>query len=613
MKKLFAVIATALVVAAGLWIALRIQLANQLATVPELLPKSTLLLVEAPDVKRSRDLWHTSDLYQIWREPAVQAWLQKPLDQVPANRAGRQVFYEFLRLTPTHTFLALISLEHNEPKLIGGFHFAGAPEKARAFIEQREANWWPKVKDAKRETISYEQHQIEQVSISRFVFARVFDQEWFFVSNDVAALKALLDRADHRADRQTPSLQENEAFVAARKHLPSDYAGVVFVDAQPFVQRLLPLIAMTGQSLPAAQLERLKSIRSVAAALGFEKGKMRETDFVAMPRIGSEKKLDRPLLAAAGANAFFYSVSRMYWPDNIFSAAAPVATGPAALIQGFNAGMRARGISGDDLRQGFEDELEILGVWPAEARWPGIIATLPVGEPVRARRVMDALVSAEVAGTQWVPTKKDGVTIFTAQPFGWLVPLSLNLALTDKMICFATDSSALESTLSRAGGNAGELQKSEQFRVAAGQLPPGDCAFNYVDTRLLFERIDASLRPLLVASATAFPALAMRSVDLTKLPPSQVITKHLSPIVMSQRYEGDGYVTESLGPLTFREATIGVAAAIGASLLYLREGMKTAGFLPAVPALGAPSASPSPSPTASLPGATPATPSPSPI
>ena len=85
----------------------------------------------------------------------------------------------------------------------------------------------------------------------------------------------------------------------------------------------------------------------------------------------------------------------MYWPDNIFSAAAPVATGPAALIQGFNAGMRARGISGDDLRQGFEDELEILGVWPAEARWPGIIATLPVGEPVRARRVMDALVSAE--------------------------------------------------------------------------------------------------------------------------------------------------------------------------------------------------------------------------
>jgi hypothetical protein len=58
---------------------------------------------------------------------------------------------------------------------------------------------------------------------------------------------------------------------------------------------------------------------------------------------------------------------------------------------------------------------------------------------------------------------------------------------------------------------------------------------------------------------------------------------------MSQRYEGDGYVTESLGPLTFREATIGVAAVIGSSLLYLREGMKTGGLLPGIPTLGVPS------------------------
>src|SRR5689334_22223483 len=126
MKKLLGVLATALVVAAGLWIAFRIQLANQLATVPELLPKSTLVLLEAPDLKRSRDRWHDSDLYQIWREPAVQAWLQKPLGRLPADRAGRQVFNEFLQLNPTHSFFALISLENNEPKLIGGFHFAAA-------------------------------------------------------------------------------------------------------------------------------------------------------------------------------------------------------------------------------------------------------------------------------------------------------------------------------------------------------------------------------------------------------------------------------------------------------------------------------------------------------
>jgi len=611
MRKLIIVIAIALVVATGLWIALRIRLANQLATVPELLPKNTLLLLEAPDLKRTRDRWHASDLYQIWRESAVQSLLQKPLGRVPANRAGREVFDEFLQLDPTHSFVALISLENNEPKLIGGFHFGVSPEKARAFVEKREATWWPKVKNAKRETISYEQHQIEEVRVSRFVFARVFEQNWFFASNELRALQALLDRADHRANKQTASLQENEAFLAARKHLRSDYAAVAFVDPQPFVQRLLPLIAMTGQSLPSGQVERLKSIRSVAAALGFEKGKMRETDFVAMPRIGAEKKLSRPLLAAAGVNTFFYSASRMYWPDNIFSASAPGATGLAALIQQFNTAMQTRGISGDDLRQAFGDELEIAGAWPIDARGPTIVAALPVADPLRARKVIDALVSVELAGTAWVSTKKDSATIFSTPPFGGLVPLSLNLALGDKMMFFATDSTALESTMSQMGRDGGELQKSEQFRSATGQLPPGNCAFNYVDTRLLCERINASLRPLVVVGATLYPALG-KSIDLSKLPPPKVIAKHLSPIVMSQRYEEDGYVTESLGPVTFREGAIGVAAVIGSSLFYLREGLKTGGLLPGIPALTAPTPAPSPSPTPLLPSATPS-PSPSPI
>ena len=33
---------------------------------------------------------------------------------------------------------------------------------------------------------------------------------------------------------------------------------------------------------------------------------------------------------------------------------------------------------------------------------------------------------------------------------------------------------------------------------------------------------------------------------MTKFPPAEVITKHLSPIVMSQNYQTDGYVTANL-------------------------------------------------------------------
>jgi hypothetical protein len=599
MKKLLAVIAVALVAATAAWIFVRVQLVNRLVTVPELLPKTTLFLVHVPDLRRARKRWQASDLYQIWREPAVQSWLHKPLGRLPQSDKDGQALEEFLQLGPTHTFVALVSLRNNEPRLVGGFHFSEAPEKAKEFIAQREGQWWAKASDAKHETIVYEQHQIEMVTVAHFAFARVFDNHWFFASNDLTALKALLDRVDRRREKSEPSLKDDEAFAAARKHLAGEYEGLLFVDPRPFLERLMPLIFMAGQSLPAAQLERLKSVRRVAVALGFEHGKMRETDFVEMPRVGTDKKLTRPLLATARADTFFYSVSRMSWPDNVFSPATPAASGLSALIRQFSLGLASRGISTDDLRPAFGEQLEMTGAWQENARWPTFLAALPVIDLGRARKIAEAVTSVEIAGTPWTRTERNGATIYSAQPFGDAVKLSATIAVSDKMMFLGSDTGAVEAALAGPTEPTGELERSAIFRDAATQVSAGDSAFNYVDTRLLFERANAAIRPLLIMGAAVYPALG-KDVDLGKLPPSEAIAKHLSPIVMSQRYENDGYVTESVGPVTFREATIGIAAVVGGSLLYFREGLKNCGLLQAVPAIASPTpTTPSPSPTPS--------------
>ncbi len=44
------------------------------------------------------------------------------------------------------------------------------------------------------------------------------------------------------------------------------------------------------------------------------------------------------------------------------------------------------------------------------------------------------------------------------------------------------------------------------------------------------------------------------NVDVGKLPQPEIVAKHLSPIVSSQRYEADGYVTESVGPDHFERS-----------------------------------------------------------
>ena len=89
------------------------------------------------------------------------------------------------------------------------------------------------------------------------------------------------------------------------------------------------------------------------------------------------------------------------------------------------------------------------------------------------------------------------------------------------------------------------------------------------------------------------------TVDLSKLPPPEVIGKHLSPIIMSQRYEEDGYVTESVGPVTFREATIGVAGA-AAALFMNFEGRAESGR-PVAEWRGTPARHPTPTPDDSAP------------
>src|SRR5437870_999401 len=49
------------------------------------------------------------------------------------------------------------------------------------------------------------------------------------------------------------------------------------------------------------------------------------------------------------------------------------------------------------------------------------------------------------------------------------------------------------------------------------------------------------------------------SIDASKLPAAEVITKHLSPIICSQKYERDGYLAESIGPITLDQLGIGLA------------------------------------------------------
>src|SRR5947209_14358489 len=47
-----------------------------------LLPSDTALFLEIPNAEKNREDWHRTELYALYREPAVQAFLQKPKSQL---------------------------------------------------------------------------------------------------------------------------------------------------------------------------------------------------------------------------------------------------------------------------------------------------------------------------------------------------------------------------------------------------------------------------------------------------------------------------------------------------------------------------------------------------
>jgi hypothetical protein len=337
---------------------------------------------------------------------------------------------------------------------------------------------------------------------------------------------------------------------------------------------------------------------------------MRETDFVAMPRAGLTKEMARPLLGAAGTDTVFYSASLMQWPDGIFSPASALGGGFSTLLNQLNAAFASHGVSTDDLPIAFDEEIETMANWPAEAHFPTMVASLRVRDSDRARKIVEALTSIPIEGTEWTRDEQNGATVFTVQPFGSQLPLVPTISLSEKAIYLGTESVAVENLRTRLAKPARDLENSARFRDAVALVPKPDCAFDYVDTQQAWERLDAALRPFLAMSATLYPALG-NGVDLRKVPPSEVVTKHLSPIVMSQRYEKEGYVTDSAGPVTFRAATLGLGVAIGGSLVHLRQGLKDGGNPPSATMTPPISATASPFPTSSATTPTPtATPTP---
>jgi len=260
MRRILLLIIALAIAAFGGWYYWNVSQRISSAPVSALLPRETIFLAHIPDFSRSLDDWYRCDIYQLYREPSVQDFLRKPLGNLPKTDVASQTLREIEQLDPKHAFLALISMDSNNPKFVGGFRFRGSQEEAERIISRWRSAFLEQSPAAKREKLQYQRHEIELVTATPFTLATTYDRPWFFATTDLTELKVLLDRADHRAKSSETTLDKDEAYRAAVAHRPTNYAAFFYLQPKIFSERLASLRAAVRSTPTPGEATMLEKI-----------------------------------------------------------------------------------------------------------------------------------------------------------------------------------------------------------------------------------------------------------------------------------------------------------------------------------------------------------------
>jgi hypothetical protein len=601
MKRFQLLVVVSMITAGAIWVGFYRSRHTSSTAVTALLPRETLAFVHLPDFNRSRAELHQTDLYQIWTEPAVQDFLQKPRSKIPSKEGLGPTLQECESLQLQDAFVALLNIEHSAWKIVGGFRFKGDPADAEKIVANWRAKLLGKEPDLEQETVDYQGHQIRSDTAGIVRLSTVRDAQWFFFANDPEQLKVLLDRMDGRTNDPNSTLARDDVFAAASKRMPSSYAALAFTRVDRLVEKLMPL-AETLAKEPIDELATIRQVRSVCAATAFDGGKIRDVIFLGMPKLLDAGELTRASLAIATKETFLYAAGFLNLTKPLPLPGPQGALGWMSGLHRITDALSAKGITLEGWNSAFGPELSWVGDWPASSHLPTFVATLPVKDRAKANNILSVITEAS-DDNAWTRQDKQGVQYFSTRAGGQLFSLSPTIGLSDRMLVAGANAESVESAMERIAKGNSELAASKNFQNAERAIPTAKQSFTYIDPALIYTRVDATLRPMLFMGAAFLPGIA-ETVDLNKLPAPEIITRHLSPIVMSQNYDGEGYIAESSGPITLNHTIVGVAGLGGAAAaFYYRQThpqnsgpVSSPPISPAISPSVAPSASPDQSP-----------------
>ncbi len=517
-----------------------------------LLPEDTAFYAVLTDLPRSALRWKKTTLARIAAEPEVADFLAKPLGALVNDAGGKEAFDILSDLKPSRLFVAAFPKGDSGFHLGVGFHFEGGRRAFDGAVARLRQHIAPHAPNPTSES-SPDGEMLVSALPNGMTLCSAAQGRWGFLTNHPDALRQMLGRATGRD--KSPSLAADASFAHTLSKLPQDPDLAAFLRPGSLLDSLLA-IADPGARPDPAQVAQIRQARAVAFGFKMDGADMRDAVFVlrdAPPDTGhlSHSALQITTPQTQGYFAFLFQ----------YEAMRSLLQNPA--IQGSLSGHAhdAQQLVAA-ISEALGEEAAIALSWPADRMIPEVLAAVQVRDPEKFQAVLEQLTAFLPETTR---TEKGDISLYSFPSLRYLF-MDPVLAFSGNFVVAGLSSGDVETVLP-AGSNAGTLKDNPAFPAALPAFQAANESFGFLDTKGLFERAYPLARQIAMLGSALLPK-ASGFWDPAKIPPTETIARHLTPIVYSQTRLPDGYLIESSGPVTMDQAALVAAGAfLGPRLL----------------------------------------------
>jgi hypothetical protein len=557
MKRVLAVILVlvAVVIAATIYL-LRSEAAPSAAT---LLSDSTLLFVEMPDFRRAEtDFQHTA-LYDLWKEPEVQKFLEEPLKALgqwgSLGATENKVRDSILDAIQGEAFAAITRISILPSPQVGavfGVDTKSSLLKAKATLayyehELHKSNPGVKFDSKKYLGITYSTWELtgNQTLCHTFLNSMLV----FTLGED--EMHDVITRFKGQAPAGTRSLAASDPYQSILHRLPADHEFVSYLNVEQIVGLVGPLLAFMPQT--SAAFGQMSRVQATAWSFSFVDKQIHDVGLTVYNVTNSPSPAtQRKTLALTTPQTSFYAVQSVDCAGAYRQVMDSVArSGSEAAVSNaiaFDRKLRSNGIRPrEDLLASLGPETAIIGKWRDGATLPDVAIAVEAGNLSQTRPRIDlalrALKDATLGGdaqSLWDDIPYQGETLHTVHIGSSLV--APTYVVTDSFLILALTPDYARELLGQLKQPKPMLDSSASYQQAMKPLPTSACAYGYYDLAALFRPLYTRLRAFATTDNTGW-------LGLNKLPQTETIARHLTPFVTATVSDAQSQTSTSYSPL----------------------------------------------------------------